>query len=127
MKVAPMGDVRNNFALTAQVVIRCIAKVADAYKLDRQTKRTFQPLGSIAYDARILSWKLDPQEVSIWTVDGREKMPFVCHPRALELLKGERGESDLCLIDGEFYLFTSCEVSEPVPADVQDFLGVGKE
>jgi len=117
-------DVRARFGLTAQVVIRCIAKVTDAYKLDRSTRRTFKPLGSIAYDARILSWKLDAQEVSIWTVDGRQKLPFVCHPRAIELLSGERGESDLCLIDGEFYLFTSCEVAEPAPADVQDFLGV---
>lgn len=116
--------VRDNFALTAQVVIRCIAKVADAYKLDRQAKRTFKPTGSIAYDARILSWKLEQHEVSIWTVDGRQRIPFVCHPRALELLGGERGESDLGLIDGEFYLFTSCEVSEPTPADVTDFLGV---
>lgn len=117
-------DVRDRFGLTAQVVIRCIAKVAEAYKLDRNTRRTFKPLGSIAYDARILSWKLAAQQVSIWTVAGRQKLPFVCHPRAIELLQGERGESDLCLIDGEFYLFTACEVAEPAPADVQDFVGV---
>jgi IS605 OrfB family transposase len=46
------------------------------------------------------------------------------HKRAKELLNGKRGESDLCLIDGEFYLFTGCEVDEPAPADVDDFLGV---
>ncbi len=117
-------DVRDNFALTAQVVIRCIAKVTDAYKLDKATRRTFKPLGALAYDARILSWKLDKQEVSIWTVDGRQHMPFVCHARAKELLSGKRGESDLCLIDGAFYLLTACEVTEPTPIDVTDFLGV---
>ncbi len=117
-------DARASFDLAAQVVIRCIAKVTDAYKLDRKTKRAFRPLGSIAYDSRILSWKLDKSEVSIWTVDGRQKMPFVAHARAKELLAGHRGESDLCLIDGAFYLLTSCEVAEPTPSDVDDFLGV---
>jgi IS605 OrfB family transposase len=117
-------DVRSTFDLTAQVVIRCIAKVADAYKLDKPTKRTFKPLGSIAYDARILSWRLDNHTVSIWTVDGRQTIPFLARERAKDLLAGKRGESDLCLINGEFYLFTSCEVDEPTPKDVEDFLGV---
>src|SRR5689334_19585344 len=98
-------DVRETFGLTAQVVIRCIAKVADAYKLDKKTKRAFKPHGSIAFDARILSWKLAKDEVSLWTVDGRQKIGFVCHPRSKELLSGDRGESDLCLIKGKFYLF----------------------
>ena len=39
-------DVRAQFDLTAQVVIRCIAKVTDAYKLDKKTKRAFKPYGS---------------------------------------------------------------------------------
>ena len=117
-------DVKAIFDLTAQLVIRCIAKVTDAYKLDKKTKREFRPLGSIAFDNRILSWKLDKNEISIWTVDGRQKIGFVCHARAKELLLGAHGESDLCLIDGEFYLFTSCQVEEETPKDVDDFLGV---
>lgn len=118
-------DVKVQFDLTAQLVIRCIAKVSDAYKIDKKVKREFKLLGSIAFDSRILSWKLDKNEVSIWTVDGRIKtIPFVCHDRAKELLSGERGESDLCLINGEFYLFTSCTVNEPTPKDIDDFLGV---
>ena len=116
--------VRKTFDLTAQLVIRCIAKVTDAYKLDKETERTFRPLGSIAFDSRILSWKLDKDEVSIWTVDGRQRMNFLCHERAKEVLSGVRGESDLCLIDGSFYLFTSCEVEEESTKDVDNFLGV---
>lgn len=122
------NNVKIDFELTAQLVIRCISKVADAYKLDKKTKREFQPFGSIAYDSRILSWKLHPEgsrnKVSIWTVDGRQKMTFLAHDRAKELLSGERGESDLCLINGEFYLLTACEVNEPALEDVADFLGV---
>ena len=41
------------------MLVRSVAKVADAYKLDKKTKRTFRPLGSIAYDARIMTYKPD--------------------------------------------------------------------
>src|SRR5215510_5962498 len=43
-------DIKDSFHLGAQILIRCIAKVADAYKLDRKTQRTFQPHGAIAFD-----------------------------------------------------------------------------
>src|SRR5215208_6028885 len=46
---------RETFQLAAQLSVRCIAKVADAYKLDRKTQRTFQPHGAVPYDDRILS------------------------------------------------------------------------
>jgi putative transposase len=46
--------VKDMFGLTAQVVVRCIAKVWDSYKLDKKTKREFKPLGAISYDDRIL-------------------------------------------------------------------------
>ena len=73
------NEVKAKFPLSSQLIIRCIAKVADAYKKDKKTKRVFKPTGSIAFDSRILSWKLDRNEVSIWTVDGRLKgVPFVC-------------------------------------------------
>src|SRR5262245_16168075 len=62
---------RETFHLAAQLAVRCIAKVADAYTLDRKTRRTFQPHGAIPYDDRILSYNLKGSEVSIWTLDGR--------------------------------------------------------
>ncbi len=118
------NSIRQSTGLTAQVVVRAISKVADAYKLDRKTKRTFKPQGGIAYDARILRWFLASQEVSIWSVDGRLRIPFLAGQRQLELLQGQRGESDLCLVNGEFYLFATCEVETPDPSDVDSFLGV---
>src|SRR5688572_17961966 len=75
---------RETFGLSAQLVVRCIAKVADAYKLDRTTKRTFKPLGAVAFDDRMLAYK--PSSVSIWTADGRQTIPFVCGPRQRDLL-----------------------------------------
>lgn len=117
-------EVKKEFNLTAQMVVRCLSKVADAYTLDKETRRTFNPHGAIAYDDRILSWKLDRQVVSIWTTQGRLKISFLAGKRQLELLQGQRGESDLVLIDGRFYLFATCEVETPDLQDVEEFLGV---
>ena len=116
--------VREQFGLSAQVAVRAIAKVADAYKLDRKTKRTFKTTGSIAYDDRILSWRLQDQSVSIWTVNGRLHISFVCGERQLELLETRQGESDLGMFKGMFFLSATCEVDEPKPIDVEGTLGV---
>lgn len=117
-------DMKSHFSLTAQMVVRCISKVADAYKLDKKTKRLFKKHGAIAYDARILRWYVDKQEVSIWTTQGRKRIPFAAGKRQLELLQNQRGESDLAYINGAFYLFSTCEVETPEPVDVDEFIGV---
>ena len=116
--------IREIFPLAAQVVVRCISKVADTYKVDQKVMRVFRPHGAIAYDNRILSWKMDRSEVSIWTITGRMHIPFVCGERQRELLVGIRGESDLCIREGRFYLSTSCEVKVPDPKLVTEALGV---
>lgn len=117
-------DTRDSFNLSAQVTVRCISKVADAYKLDKKTQRAFKPHGAIAYDARILKWYVDRQEVSIWSTQGRLKIPFVAGQHQLELLKYQRGESDLAYIRGEFYLFATCEIEDPEELEPEAVLGV---
>ncbi len=117
-------DIRAKFGLSAQIAVRVIAKVADAYKLDKQTRRTFRPTGSIAYDDRILSWRLSDSIVSIWTMDGRLHIPFVCGERQRALLETRQGESDLVLFRGMFLLSATCDVEEPKPIDVAGALGV---
>jgi putative transposase len=116
--------VRETFALAAQMAVRCIAKVADAYKLDKQVQRSFAPHGAIAYDDRILSFALPKSAVSIWTLDGRQSIPFVCGERQRQLIASQRGETDLALVNGEWYLFAVCEVETPEPIDVEGVLGV---
>ena len=114
--------VKDTSGLSAQVVVRCISKVADAYKLDRKTPRTFKPLGAITYDSRILSYNLKQQLASMWTFDGRQKIPFVCHNS--KLLPYIKGEADLVLKHGKWYLFQTVEVPEEDIIDVEDFIGV---
>lgn len=116
-------DCRAAFAdLSSQVVVRCIAKVTDAYKLDKLSQRTFRPLGAIAYDERILSWL--GESASIWTVAGRQRIPYVCGDHQRELLKYDRGETDLVLRKGKFYLFVTVDVPDTEERKVLGWLGV---
>lgn len=112
--------IRASFPLSAQVVVRCISKVADAYKTNKKSKRTFKELGSIAYDSRILSYS--GSIASIWSIGGRLKIPFICHNAAY--LPYIKGEADLVFKKGKFYLFQTCEVPEEDVDDVEDFIGV---
>ena len=113
---------RERFGLSAQVVVRLIAKVADAYKKDRRTERRFASHGAIGYDARILTFGTG--EVSIWTLGGRQKIGYSAGPGQKELLGTGQGESELIYHGGKFYLAVSCTVEEAAPARVEDFLGV---
>lgn len=116
--------VRSHFGLGADVAVRVIAKVADSYKKDKKTKRTFNPHGAFPFNDRLVSYKLDKRMISIWTMAGRQKMPFVISGHAANLLRGLHGECDLVYRNGEFYLLQCCDVDEPTPAEVDDFLGI---
>ena len=118
------GELRATFALSAQLAIRVIGKVADAYKLDRKRPRTFHLRGAIPYDERILNWRQATRTVSIWTLAGRIVVPYVTSEHHHRLLQSQQGESDLVYRKGEFYLLAACTVQEPQPAAVEAFLGV---
>ena len=115
---------REQFGLSAQSTVRAISKVADSYKLDKETRRTFRATGSAAYDGRILSWNLTDSSVSIWTLGGRLNIPFVCGKRQAALLRDRKGETDLSLVGGQWFLMATCEVPNAPQSNVTRFLGV---
>ena len=109
------------FKLSSQILVRCIAKVADAYKLDKKTKREFRPFGGIGYDSRIMTYK--PNDiVSLWAIGGRIKIPFVCHNR--NYMPYIKGEADLVYKKGKFYLFQTVDIPEEDVKDIEEFIGV---
>ena len=112
--------VKENSELSSQMLVRCISKVSDSYKVDKKVQRFFRPLGSIAYDCRILTYK--QSKVSIWCIGGRQTMDFVCHnPKYLPYIKGE---ADLVFNKGKFYLFQTIEIPDEEIEDVEEFIGV---
>ena len=113
--------IKSSFNLSAQLVVRAIAKVSDGYKLDKKVKRLFRLNGSITYDIRILTY--NPNNIiSLSTTDGRIKVPFICHrPDWLPYVKGE---ADLICRKGKYFLFQTVEFPEEEIKDIEEFIGV---
>ena len=127
--------------LAAQATVRTIAKVADAYttqtgsiksgalKGKRKAKALSKPItfrkdAGQAFDRNNLSYSLEHRTVSIWSVQGRLKaIAFQCSEEHLELLRSYRkGESDLVLDNGVFYLLTGVEIPEQPLREIDDYL-----
>ncbi len=84
------AQARTQFGLGAQAVVRCIAKVVQAYRASKEVQCLFRPHGAVAFDSRILAWRVPDRQVSIWTLTGRQTLSFAAGERQLE-----KGESDL--------------------------------
>jgi putative transposase len=111
--------------ISSQVVVRLLSKVADAYKLDQKKQRVFRKHGSISYDARILDFQLAASTVSIWVIGGRiKRLPFVCGEAQRKLLELPKGESDLILRGGKWFLNVTVEVPEEKEREATGWLGV---
>ena len=114
---------REQFGLAAQMAVRCIAKVADAYKLDKKTRRRFKRYAAQPYDERIFRFCSDT-DLSLWTIQGRMTIAYQCGERQRALLVYRKGEVDLMYIRGVFYLAIVCDVLEPEEIGIERILGV---
>src|SRR5262249_42283080 len=64
------------------------------------------------------------ERISIWTLDGRQAIPFVCGERQRSLLASRLGQSDLLYRQGQWYLLATCEVVDRAPQDGDGALGI---
>lgn len=117
-------EVRERFDLGAQITVLAVSKVADAYKTNPDTRNRFSIRGGFPFDSRVLRYFTERKGVSIWTLDGREHIPYVCGERQRKMLENQQGESDLVYHRGEFYLLATCIVNEPDEETMDDVLGV---
>ncbi|HEU5440447.1 MAG TPA: RNA-guided endonuclease TnpB family protein [Ktedonobacterales bacterium] len=116
-------DIRRDFGLAAQMAIRAIAKVSEAYKRDRSKQPHFRPHGAMVYDERILSFpRID--RASLLTLDGRVEVPFRFGAYAEGMLARKRGQADLLYRNNTFFLAITVDAPEPTPADTVDCVGV---
>jgi IS605 OrfB family transposase len=111
------------FGLSAQMAIRAISKVSEAYKRDRSIKPIFKPHSAMVYDQRILSWKgLD--KVSILTLDGRQIIPVRIGVYQEARISRVVKQTDLILRNNIFYLAVTVDAPEATPDDPTGALGV---
>ncbi|MEV5508718.1 RNA-guided endonuclease InsQ/TnpB family protein [Streptomyces orinoci] len=140
-------EIRARWGLGAQAAQHVIKKTCDAYATlkanlkagnlgrpgsKRHVKATgkpvaFRPHSAQPYDDRMLSWQMDRHRISIWTVHGRMKdISFTGGAQQLATLaKYRKGESDLLMRNGMWFLQATCEIPEqPLNTEVDDFLAL---
>jgi putative transposase len=117
------AELRSRFGLTAQAAVRCIAKVADAFKVNREVAPRFRRDAAQPYDDRIVRFAAD-DTANLWTIAGRLRIRFVTGEKQRALLAHRKGETDLALIRGRWFLICTCDIPAPECYDPEDWLGV---
>lgn len=118
------ADIRTRFGLAAQMTVRTIAKVADAFKVNREVAPTFRKDAAQPYDDRIFRFVKDGAAASIWTIEGRITVPVVMGDHQRRLFAFQKGEVDLCFVRGKWYLAATCDIPETTEFKAEDWLGV---
>ena len=117
------GELRARFGLSSQMAVRCISKACEAYKRDKRKHPTFDLHGAMIYDGRIMSFK-GLTQVSLLTLGGRELIPIRFGDYQTARMDRIKGQADLILRDGVFYLYVTIDLPTPPPIDPEGVLGV---
>ena len=104
----------------AQLAIKA---ASDAFKRDKSRRVHFKPHAAIPYDQRIMSFPASDR-VSLLTLEGRVKVPFVVGPHDARRLDLPKGQSDLVYRDGRWFLYVTVDVPDASPIAPTDFVGV---
>ncbi len=122
---AKYHETRESSELSSQMVVRCIAKVSDSYRADRTTIHVFRKWAAQPYDDRIFSFK-EGDQISLWTLSGRMKIPFVCGEHQRKYLRFRKGEVDLVYSkhSKKWFVNIVCDIPEQDPEFSEKVLGV---
>ena len=116
-------EVRQRFHLSAQLSIRAIAKTVEAYKRDKSQQVAFRPDGAVVYDERIMAFH-GLEAVSLTTLHGRELIPLQMGDYQRVQLHRAKGQADLVLVKGTFFLLVTLDTPEEPPMIPERFLGI---
>jgi|APCry1669189440_1035222.scaffolds.fasta_scaffold00135_30 putative transposase len=97
----------NNYS--SQLIIRTINCVSLSYKMKgekRQRPTGFKKSSAVVYDDRVISFK--DNCVSIWTTEGRLKIPIHIYDK--ELFKYRKGQVDLVYRSGNWFLLCTVDI-----------------
>lgn len=117
------GGLRADYGLSSQMAIRCIAKAIEAYKRDKNIQPTFDPHGAMVLDDRLMSFK-GLSHVSLLTLQGRILVPMRFGAYQAARIDRAKGQADLILKGGVFYLYLTIDLPTPPPIEPTGVLGI---
>ncbi|MGH9963028.1 MAG: RNA-guided endonuclease InsQ/TnpB family protein, partial [Pyrinomonadaceae bacterium] len=117
-------ELRAQFNLSAQMAVRCIAQVCEAYKRDKAICPKFRKYAATGLDQRLMSFK-GIDRLSILSLEGRVIVPFVMGAYQRERFTLAKRQSDLVLgKDGKWFLLVTVDLPDKTPTPTTDFIGV---
>lgn len=118
-------ETRQRFGLPADMAIRCLAQVVEAYKRDRTKRPRFRKHAAVPFSmGKNIGFK-GPDRVSISTLNGRVVVPFVMGKYQAERFGWSKGQCDLVLHrNGKWFLLVTVDVPDGTPIPSSDFIGV---
>ncbi len=117
-------EIRETFGLSAQMTVRCIAQVCEAYKRDKSILPKFRRYASMPFDQRMMNFK-GVDRVSLLTLQGRVIISFVMGKYQAERFTNAKGQCDLVLRkDGKWFLLVTIDLPDKTPTPTTDFIGV---
>jgi putative transposase len=117
-------DLRERFGLSAQMAVRCIAQVCEAYKRDKSRRPRFRQHAAMPFDQRMMSFK-GIDRVSLLTLGGRVLVPILMGKYQAERIGHPKGQADLVIReDGKWFLLVTADVPGGTPIPATDFIGV---
>lgn len=116
-------ELRERFGLSSQTAVRAIGKAVETFRRDKTRCPAFRPDGAVTYDERTFSFK-GIDRVSLLTQDGRIVIPWVCGAYQRGQLHAMKGQADLVLRDGQFYLHATADMPDGTLIETTEFLGV---
>ena len=118
-------ELRMQFDLPSQMVVRCLARVAGTYRRDKSLCPTFRPDAAMPYDQRIMRFDgLD--HVSLATLQGRVLVSFLIGPYHRQRFDAHEPRQCHLIVreDGQWFLLVVVQVPDGTPIPPTDFLGV---
>lgn len=118
------ADLREKFGLSAQMAVRCIAQVCEAYKRDKAKRPRFRKHAAMPFDQRMMSFK-GVDRVSLLTLTGRVIVPFLMGKYQRDRFTAAKGQADLVLRkDGKWFLLVTVDLPEGTTPPATDFIGI---
>lgn len=118
-------ELRERFGLPADMAIRCIAQVVEAYKRDKAKRPRFRKHAAVPYSmGKNISFK-GIDRVSVSTLLGRVVVPFIMGKYQAERFGWSKGQCDLVLRqDGKWFLLVTVDIPEGTSIPATAFIGV---
>jgi putative transposase len=118
------SELRQRFRLSAQMAVRCVAQVCEAYSRDKSIRPHFRPFAAMPFDQRIMKFKGN-DHVSLRILDNRILVPMVMGEHQRQRFSAAKGQCDLVLRrDGKWFLHVTVKLPDSPPAPPVEYLGV---